>query len=71
MTYEGLGEMSEGDPADMCAGKFTPKSLGGPAEGLACRDPGARTRICVRGNFKLVVFLELLFNKTNYDLAIV
>ena len=43
MTSEGLGEMFEGDSADMCAGKFPVVSMGGRAEGLACADPGART----------------------------
>ena len=39
MTSEGLGEMFEGDSADMCAGKFPIVSMGGRAEGLACADP--------------------------------
>ena len=46
MTSEGLGEMFEGDSADMCA-----MSMGGRAEGLACADLGARTPIGVSGNF--------------------
>ena len=36
MTSEGLGEMFEGDFADMCAGKFPLVSMGGRAEGLTC-----------------------------------
>ena len=51
MTSEGLGEMFEGDSADMCAGKFPLASMGGRAEGLACADPGARTPIGASGNF--------------------
>ena len=51
MTSEGLGEIFEGDSADMCAGKFPLTSMGGRAEGLACADPGARTPIGVSGNF--------------------
>jgi hypothetical protein len=43
MTSEGLGEMFEGDSADMCAGKFPIVSMGGRAEGLVCADPGAKT----------------------------
>ena len=43
MTSEGLGEMFEGDSADMCAGKFLLVLMGGRAEGLACTDPEART----------------------------
>ena len=35
MTSEGLGEMLEGDSADMCAGKFPLVSMGDRAEGLA------------------------------------
>ena len=52
MTSEGLGEMFEGDSADMCAGKFPLVSMGGRAEGLACADPGARTPIGASGNFQ-------------------
>ena len=44
MTSEGLGEMCEGDSADMCAEKLPLVSMG-RAEGLACADPGARTPI--------------------------
>ena len=50
MTSEGLGEMFEGNSADMCAGNFPLMSMGGQAEGLACADPGARTPIVVSGN---------------------
>ena len=50
MTSEGLGEMFEGDSADMCAGKFLLMSMGGRAEGLVCADPGARTPIGASGN---------------------
>ena len=50
MTSEGLGEMFEGDSADMCAGKFPLMLMGGQAEGLACVDPGTRTPIGVSGN---------------------
>ena len=51
MTSEGLGEMFEGDSADMCGGKFPLVSMGGRAEGLVCADPGARTPIGASGNF--------------------
>ena len=51
MTSEGLGEMFEGDSADMCAGKFPLVSMGGRAEDLACADPGARTPIGASGNY--------------------
>ena len=33
MTSEGLGEMFDGDSADICAGKFPLVSMGGRAEG--------------------------------------
>ena len=49
MNSEGLGEMFEGDSADMRAGKFPLTSMSGRAEGQA--DPGARTPIFVSGNF--------------------
>ena len=51
MTSEGLGEMFEGDSADMCADKFPLVLMGGRVEGLACADPGARTPIGASGNF--------------------
>ena len=51
MTSEGLGEMFEGDSADMCAGKLTLVSMGGQAKGLAYADPGARTPIGASRNF--------------------
>ena len=50
MTSEGLGEMFEGDSADMCVGKFPLVSMGGRAEGLTCADPVARTPIGASGN---------------------
>ena len=56
MTSEGLGEMFEGDSADMCTGKCPLMSMGGRAEGLACTDPVARTPIGVSGN--LLLFLQ-------------
>ena len=49
MTSKGLGEMFEGDSADMCAGKFPLVSMGGRAEGLACADPEGRTPIGASG----------------------
>ena len=57
MTSEGLGEMFEGDSAEMCAGKFPLVSMGDRAEGLACADPGARTPIGASGNFEYVLIL--------------
>ena len=51
MTFEGMGEMFEGDSADMGAGKFPLVSMGGRAEGQACADPRARTPIGASGNF--------------------
>ena len=55
MTSEGLGEMFEGDFADMCVRKCLIMSMGGQAEGLACADLGARTPIGVRGITLLVI----------------
>ena len=51
MTSDGLGEMFEGDSADMCASEFSLMPLGGRAEGLASAEPGARTPIGLSGNF--------------------
>ena len=58
MTSEGLGEMFEGDSADMCAGKFPLVSMGGRADGLACADPGARTPIGASGNYQYSIHLH-------------
>ena len=58
MTYEGLGEMFEGDSADTFARKFPLISMGGRPKGLACGDPGARTPIGVSGIY--IVFLTVL-----------
>jgi hypothetical protein len=41
MTYEGLGEMFEGDSADMCGGKFPLVSMGGRSGGSSVRRPGS------------------------------
>ena len=57
MNSEGLGEMFEGDSADMCAGKFLLMAMGGRAEGLVCADPEARTPIGVIGNILIFYFL--------------
>ena len=61
MTSEGLGEMFEGDSADMCGGKFALMSMEGRAEGLACTDPGARTPIGMIGNVSFFLLLIPLF----------
>ena len=55
MTFEGMGEMFEGDSADTCGGKFPLVSMGGRAEGLACADLGARTPTGASGNFLFVL----------------
>ena len=48
MTSEGLGEMFEGDSADMCARKFPLMLMGGRANGPACADGerGPGVNIC-------------------------
>ena len=40
MTFEGLGEMFEGNSADTWARKFSIVSNGGRAESLVCADLG-------------------------------
>ena len=50
MTSKRLGDMFEGDYADICAGKFPQLSMGGHAEGVVCAHPGARTSIGVSEN---------------------
>ena len=50
MTFEGLGEMFEGDSADTCGGQFPLVLMGGQTEGLSCTDTGARTPIGASGN---------------------
>ena len=58
MTSEGLGEMFEGDSADMCAKKNPLMSMGCRVEGLSCADPGARTPIGASG-------INILFSCNN------
>ena len=41
MTSEGLGEMFEGDSADMCGRKFPIVSMGGVSVGSSVRRPGS------------------------------
>jgi hypothetical protein len=60
MTSEGLGEMFEGDSADICAGKFLLVSMGGRAEGLACTYPGARTPMALAKIISLFFLPPLL-----------
>ena len=75
MSSEGLGEMFEGDSADMCAGKFSLTSMGGRAEGLACTDREARTPIGVSGNYECrflarifsLVFLSFLSRMVEFN----
>ena len=50
MTSEGLGEMFEGDSADMCARKFPLVSMGGQVNTSSVRRRGARTPIGASGN---------------------
>ena len=38
MTSKGLGEIFEGDSADMCAGKFPIMIMGGLVNSQACAD---------------------------------
>ena len=52
MTSEGLGEMFKGYFAHNWARNVSLMSRGGPAEGLACADPGARTPIGASGNLR-------------------
>ena len=68
MTSKGLGEMFEGDSADMCGRKFQLVSIGGHAEGLACADPGARTPIGASGNLYVCFHLVKLGTKQNKHL---
>jgi hypothetical protein len=49
MTSEGLGEIFEGDYADMCADKFPLVLMGCRADDLACADLGGRTPIGTSG----------------------
>ena len=62
MTSKGLGEMFEGDSADMCAGKILLTSMGGRVEGLTCADLGARTPIGASRNSNNFLLGRELFN---------
>ena len=68
MTSEGLGELFEGDSADMCARKFPLESMGGGVEGLACADLVARTPIGASENFP-ACFQQLLLSHCHQGLA--
>ena len=50
MTSEGLGEMFEGDSADMCDGKFPLVPMVGRAESQASADLEVMTPISASGN---------------------
>jgi hypothetical protein len=63
MTYEGLGEMFEGDSADMCAKKFLFMLMVGYAEGLEFADLGARTPIGMSGNLSSFLIVNLRLYK--------
>ena len=63
MTSEVLGEMFEGDSADMCARKCPLLLMGCRAEGLACEDPGAKTPIGVSGNFLVLLQKNSIYIK--------
>ena len=66
MTYEGLGEMFEGDSADTCARKFPLMLMGERANGPACADvergpPSASVAI-------LINFIPKMFQKCTFML---
>jgi hypothetical protein len=61
MTSEGLGEMFEGDSADMCDGKFPLMLMSGRTESLACADPGTRTPIGMSGNSNTTLSKEICY----------
>jgi hypothetical protein len=56
MTSEGLGEMFEGDSADMCIGKFPLTLMGGLSGGSRVRRPGSEDPH--RRERKFFIFLE-------------
>ena len=53
MTYEGLGEMFEGDFADKYADKFPLNLMGGKADPSSLHRPGVRNPIFPSGNLIL------------------
>ena len=60
MTSDGLGNMFEGDFADMCPNFFVAHVDGVRAEDLACTGPGERTPIG-----EITAFLPIFFRNTN------
>jgi hypothetical protein len=62
MTYEGLGEVFEGEFADTCGEICSLMLMGGWAEGLAYAELGARISIGMSGNF-----LQLSLQWSNMD----
>jgi hypothetical protein len=71
MTYDGLGEVFEGDSAVTPVGKFLLTSMGSGGEGLACADPGAKTPIGVSGNLIFPSFFLLLVTVTKIPEGVV
>ena len=63
MTSEGLGEMIEGDFADICVKKIPLMLMGGQAECLVSADTGARTPIGVSRNFRSILLSSQFFVK--------
>jgi hypothetical protein len=55
LGFWGVGGDFKGDSSDTCARQFPLKLMGGWAEGLACTELEARTPICVRWNFKILI----------------
>ena len=68
MTSEGLGEMFEGDSADMCAGKFLLMSMGGRAEG--CWGLTTTIQNHRRGCRRVSIFLHGLLTYKNIRIPI-
>ena len=51
IAFLGLGEMFEGDSADICGGKYTLVSMGAERRVLCAQTPGERTPIGSSRNF--------------------
>ena len=67
MTSEGLGEMFEGDSADMCAGKFPLVSMGAERRVLRAQTRERGPPSALAEFFMILFVLNWMSTKVNQD----
>ena len=70
MTYERMGEIFKGDPADMGGGKFPLVLMGGRGDQSSVRRRGARTPIGACGNIPGCLQEEKDNKKTKFPMLL-